>query len=343
MGPHKTGSTSIQEFALRNKDLLRKDDYVMPEVDNAEKNARGKTVSYSNHVRLATCFVDPTKEGARTIFPCDPDRLLHGLDLAANGRNIFITAETLDKMDPEGMEMFKSYLSHWSDVTIMIFYRRYYDWLPSVFNEIHKGRKLANRELWEESIVDFVFQNSESYHILYTASLYNRLLQKFERDSIILLDYHDKKTKGPDETLFCNMPNAVHMCNATRFTNMSPSNPSANLDYFDLAYGAKKEGLMSIPDDGKMKEVVKSIESYHESNLNGRKFERICPSSSILQKIWNMTLTAESNFNQNNNPQNYHELRLDFDRAAMNKLCALDVTKILNDPGWKDFFDTYTK
>mmetsp|Transcript_20007 Transcript_20007/g.39586 ORF Transcript_20007/g.39586 Transcript_20007/m.39586 type:complete len:332 (+) Transcript_20007:95-1090(+) len=282
MGPHKTGSTTIQEFAHHHIDLLRKDGYEMPEVDNAEKNARGKTESHPNHVHFATCFVSPKNGGLRTVYPCDPDRLLHGLDLAAKGHNVFLTAEPFNDMDQEGIAMLKSYLSHWSDVTIMIFYRRYYDWLPSVFNEIQKSLTLAKREERGESIVDFLLQNSKSYHDLYVASLFDRLQQKFDKKNIIVLDYHDTRTRGPDETLFCNMPNAAHMCNATRFIDTSTSNPSANLDYSDLAYGAKKEGLISIPDDRKMAQVAESIERYHKSNLNARKFERVCPSSSIL-------------------------------------------------------------
>mmetsp|Transcript_24166 Transcript_24166/g.48177 ORF Transcript_24166/g.48177 Transcript_24166/m.48177 type:complete len:408 (+) Transcript_24166:22-1245(+) len=343
MGPHKTGSTTIQEFAHHHIDLLRKDGYEMPEVDNAEKNARGKTVSSSNHVRLATCFVDPIVEDVRTIYPCDPDRLLHGLDLAAKGHNVFITAETLDKIDREGIEMLKSYLSHWIDVTIMIFYRRYYDWLPSVFNEIQKSLTLAKREERGESIVDFLLQNSKSYHDLYVASLFDRLQQKFDKKNIIVLDYHDTRTRGPDETLFCNMPNAAQMCNASRNTDGSTTNPSVNLAYSDLAHGARKAGLISISNDERMKQVVKSIESYYKSSLNGRKLYRICPSSNILENLWNLTLAAESKFNPNNNPRDFDELRLDFDMAARNKLCALDVAKTLNDPTWKGFFGMYNR
>mmetsp|Transcript_24165 Transcript_24165/g.48174 ORF Transcript_24165/g.48174 Transcript_24165/m.48174 type:complete len:408 (+) Transcript_24165:22-1245(+) len=343
MGPHKTGSTTIQEFAHHHIDLLRKDGYEMPEVDNAEKNARGKTESHPNHVHFATCFVSPKNGGLRTVYPCDPDRLLHGLDLAAKGHNVFLTAEPFNDMDQEGIAMLKSYLSHWSDVTIMIFYRRYYDWLPSVFNEIQKSLTLAKREERGESIVDFLLQNSKSYHDLYVASLFDRLQQKFDKKNIIVLDYHDTRTRGPDETLFCNMPNAAQMCNASRNTDGSTTNPSVNLAYSDLAHGARKAGLISISNDERMKQVVKSIESYYKSSLNGRKLYRICPSSNILENLWNLTLAAESKFNPNNNPRDFDELRLDFDMAARNKLCALDVAKTLNDPTWKGFFGMYNR
>jgi len=342
MGPHKTGTTTIQRFTFHHKLILKEDGYELLEVTNKEDNLRSKRKKIIiNSVNFATCFIDPQHEG-RIRYPCDPDRLLHGLDLARKGSNVFISSEAFAKMDEEGVAMLENYLSHWSDVTIILFYRRYYEWLPSLFNHENK-RWYRDESKWGENIVDFLEENSETYHSYYVWSLLQRLRRKFDEKNIILMDFHDKSTRGPEETLFCNIPNATEMCNAARSSKEENLNPSVNLDYFDLAYGAKKEGMVSMSGTKKTTKLLKAIEKYHNTNLTGAKFERVCASSTILERIWSMTLAADSKLNPRNNPDNYDEMRLDFEKSASTKLCKLDVAKTLNNPAWKNFFDAYNK
>lgn len=137
MGIHKKGSSLIQLQSRNFAHLLKLDGYEMPWLVNKEQNSRNFTgdTSAENQVNFATCFIPPSgfiakypcaPSGTRAMFPCDPDLLLHGLSVK-NG--LFISAETFDKIDYEGVNRLAEYLDmHWSKIIIVVFYRRYYDW-----------------------------------------------------------------------------------------------------------------------------------------------------------------------------------------------------------------------
>ena len=64
----------------------------------------------NNQVNFATCFISPSDQ-KRKMFPCDPDLLLHGLDIAKRKRNLFVSAETLSRVDAEVVDMLSSCVS----------------------------------------------------------------------------------------------------------------------------------------------------------------------------------------------------------------------------------------
>ncbi len=137
------------------------------------------------------------------------------------------------------------------------------------------------------------------------------------------------------------MPNATKMCNAARRSEVANVNPSVTLDYFDLAYGAEQEGMITMSSDKTRKKLLEAIENYHKTNLTGAKFERVCVSSNILERIWNMTMTAELMLNSHHNLEEYDEIHLDFEKSASTKLCKLNVAKTLNDSAWTIFFQSH--
>ena len=120
MGPPITGSTSIQ-FQSRNsiKDL-NKDGYDMPWVVANKKNGE-------NQVNFATCFLSYREHEKIEKHPCDNNLLHSGNEIARQKHNLFVSSEALSRIDTDGLQMLSLYLSQWDRVTIVIFYRRYYD------------------------------------------------------------------------------------------------------------------------------------------------------------------------------------------------------------------------
>lgn len=107
----------------------------------------------------------------------------------------------------------------------------------------------------------------------------DRLKTRFDNNVVSI--YHDKSEGELDESFFCNiMPNAAHTCNAIR-SHTKHVKFNANLDYSDLAYGAKQAGLVEIDED--MRRCAKKIEDHHEKALNGAPFKRECLLSHVLQ------------------------------------------------------------
>ena len=101
----------------------------------------------SNQVRFATCFV---KSGIRKMnvflpkimitkmFPCQKDLLQSGREVAKDGHSLLVSAETFDHLNDSEVKALSEYLHPWETVTIVVTYRRYYDWLISYHNQLSK-------------------------------------------------------------------------------------------------------------------------------------------------------------------------------------------------------------
>ncbi len=371
MGVHKTGTTSVQTLSARKKNLLKLDGYDMPWLDYKERRQRGNEESmkmhpnenhlYQNQVNFATCFVSPV-DVERKVYPCNPDLLLHGLDIAERKRNLFVSAETFSKIDGEGVDMLASYLSHWDDATIIIYYRRYYSWIVSVYNQVTKSRKFGDKtanniDKWEKSILEFIVEqcinDTESGFTLlnqYTTTVFEKVKRRF--DNVVVLDYHNENVRGSEESLFCDaMQNMTHTCNSIRTNkNTVITNQKVDLIHGDLAYGAIKAGLLinsSINSDKQMKMVTEAVKNHQEKTLKLKSsdFERICPPPEIIEKIWQISSNAEAMlFPERNGSDGVNstsassDMRSDFDEVARTALCKLDVEKTLRKKEWDSFF-----
>ena len=277
--------------------------------------------------------------------PCKPSMVDYGKDIASRGRNLFVSAESFTEMTHEDMGRLSQFLEPWKKVTIVVFYRRYFDWLPSLFNQITKKRMLKDSQLWETSIVDFIESNVDHVRPIYTTELVNRLMKESTFDNVVIMNYHEgghsADRRGPDLSLFCNEAlNMTHTCDGLKATKQLNSGVD-NMEYSDLAFAAKQAGLISIHTDTKMKQVAQSFHKHHKDTLNGTTFKRICPSVDVLDKLWNMTVSFENElFPDSAVDQTLEEMRQDFNEASQAKLCKIDVDETLKDPLWLDFIKT---
>jgi len=348
MGIHKTGSTTIQVRSEKLKEQLKKDGYEMPWVlfenlwgaEYSKIQKKRKLVIWSNQVRFATCFRLPN-EKERQKYPCESDLLLAGLEIAERKSNIFITSEVFDRLESTGIKLLSQYLSHWDDTTIIVYYRRYYDWLGSLFNEGAKKRSLKQVEKWEQNVVDFITNNTSHVPDMYTFPLVQRLEKEF--DNVVLMNMHDKS-----KDFFCDaMPYAHHTCKAIRESADKEKvlNSSVDFIYQDLAYGAFKKGLVAIKTDSKMNEVAKAVKLFQERKLGLRSSDFImtCPSSETKKILLEKSLEFEKSLFPEwfSSPLGEAKLRSDFEKKARSPiLCAVDADAVLGEKVWQDFFET---
>jgi hypothetical protein len=340
MGPHKTGTTTIQDQSNHYIQTLKKDGYFMPWGDNNANNKRKRKkgsfdpTSFWNQVHFATCFVPP---GVVTKYSCNPDLLLHGLKLAKEEKNILISAEGFSHMDEEGVSMLKDYLSTaWDEIQIVVYYRRYYSWLHSLFFEKTKFRTMTgSQDEWHWNVTSF------RHNHRHVDALVDLLLDYF--DNIQVINFHDDSVRGPDESFFCHaMPDANQTCSAIRKEKTAArSNSGSTFDYSDIAYGAMKSGLVTIKDDAGMKAMSKKIEEHQKSlGLTANDFPRTCPSQEFLDRLWKISLDSEMRFfpDQVNGTKSVADLRSDFTKASKTYLCKVDVAAVLKQSEWIEFF-----
>jgi hypothetical protein len=364
MGVHKTGSSTIQTDSKQLINELKQDGYEMPWVVKREENTRGisvdmdllpgQTMHVANHANLASCFL-PRSNTERQHAPCDADLLLSGWRIAERKRNLFVTAETFSGMDAEGVDKLAAYLQPWDNVMIVIFYRRFYSYAASLYNQLTKERTWSssenNQPMWDQTILDFLRDkviHADRQNFGYTVPVVQRLQKRFH--NIVVVNYHDKSFGGLSESFYCHiLPNAQHSCDMVRKNpKTTRSNQRTELDYSNLAYGAFKAGLVHIDSQTRLDEVSLACQNFQENVLHliAADFPRKCLPSETLEQLWNISLLYEQAIfpdASESKSLGEHSLREDFDKNSKMSLCTLDVQATLADLKWQEFFRSLQK
>ena len=363
MGVHKTGTTTIQRTTAQYKNQLQMDGYEMP-WSFLRENGGPTNLTYQfrvphNQMNFARCFI----LDEHIPFKCIPGLLHYGSEIAEQKKNLLVSAEWFSNIEAAGIGMLKNYLSQWDQVSIIVYYRRFFGYLKSMHYEVFKHQKKPG-SCSRPSIIDFIDSHLDNDHgqgypwlgrwfNMYTAPLVQRLKEHFDVNEIIVRDFDDDSKDDLLESFFCRaLPGANHTCNAIRKAGKARrGNAGSSFDYSDLACAALEAGLIrSKENDGHarisrhvQRIISTKVQRYHEEtrNLTISDFQRVCPPSHVLDKIWNISLTSEmmlfpERFHQ---PRAASELRADFDIAARTSLCAMDVTKTLAEETWQSFFN----
>ena len=137
------------------------------------------------------------------------------MDIAARNQNLFVSAETFANIDNEGINMLHSYLSHWEEVVIVVYYRRLFDCLGSQYRHLHDVGKSSDTII--EYFQNFLKKNFTDYTKI--VSLHFKTVGLLQRkfENVVIMNYHDKSFRGSGESFYCNaLPNATHMCDAIK-------------------------------------------------------------------------------------------------------------------------------
>lgn len=82
--------------------------------------------------------------------------LQEGTHIARRHKNIFATTEIFSFIQPNDIKKLSKYLNkRWDLVVIIVYYRHYYDYLCSFFDQTHKKRNLNAAHKWEISLLDY--------------------------------------------------------------------------------------------------------------------------------------------------------------------------------------------
>jgi hypothetical protein len=97
-----------------------------------------------NGVQFAACFVHPFDNFEKEEFtiPCAVELLLGGLKIGQQRKNLVVSAES----DDAGLEALAAYMSIFDETIVALFYRRYFEWLPSMINQLRKLRSIPHEQ-----------------------------------------------------------------------------------------------------------------------------------------------------------------------------------------------------
>jgi len=338
VGPHKTATTYIQTTASKFMKAFHEDNYDAPRKSSHSKYPIA-------HPSFASCFIENSKEV--TDFVCKSKFLQYGHDvIAARHRNIFISAEAFDRPEVD-IQALKQYLSPWEDVRVVVYYRRFYDWLQSYYNQLTKISTYDPDKpfkVFVEKMSDP--QWMENMYEQYTTSVVERYKKHF--NNVIVVNYHDVSI---DEELdvagnfFCNIvPEAAEMCkymrmrdkDKTKYVNISKD----FLVYEELAKKLHRKGVLHIQNSKDVLKVAKSLERHNEMREDKADLKMKCLPKDVLEDLLERSLRIEKELFPDffASPNGEAALRSDFENQAKTKLCSIDVKKMLNNLEWQTFF-----
>ena len=357
IGPHKTGTTAIQHYSKVLHLELASDKYEMPWMhlkNNGEEN----------QVHFATCFL-PDGKVERTVYPCREGLLKAGLNIAQqNNNSLLVSAETFAATEVNGVAELKEYLDQaWNNVTIVATYRRYYEWIVSFHHEINKIKPpFIGNNLWQAiqkneterlypSIQDTLSRPEVKVMVRHNnpAAVVARFKEFFP--NVVVMNYHDKR-KSLLERFYCDaIPHAPNTCKKviemTKNSGEEKVNGRESAAYEELVYAAHRSGIINVQTKEYCEAVKTAIKSHQEKTLklSNDDFPRACPSSKILDEIWNISLHSEEEYKEHvNNSLDYEEsflsnsLKDDFDVYSRTSLCHIDVNATIQSQIWRDFF-----
>lgn len=148
------------------------------------------------NAEFASCFLPPSSGEAKS-YPCDPAFLLTGTEIANKHRNLFVSSEDFSVIDMDGVERLRSYLTHWDNVTIVAYYRHFFSYSSSLYNQRMKNNSIKRGTY--KPIQDFFTLPLNTRK--YVADVVGRFREKF--DDVVVMNMHDKIS--PVESFFVTL------------------------------------------------------------------------------------------------------------------------------------------
>mmetsp|Transcript_17870 Transcript_17870/g.22219 ORF Transcript_17870/g.22219 Transcript_17870/m.22219 type:complete len:404 (-) Transcript_17870:91-1302(-) len=334
VGPPKTASTSIQTAMTRDTHVFKEDGYYVK----------------GPFEELVNCM----KTDERSIGKCPPDMreavMSDMRDAQLNYANLFISSEGFGDEGSDLNELEKL-LQPWDDVTIVMGYRRVFDWLPSKYHQYHRKyihyHKWLGRDLFP-SLKEFLTKEKIKYYV--NVRFVPRLLEFYGEkfSNIKVFNLHDVDDVVSD--FYCNViPEAPRACDVVRRRTTKREkmgikvqwNPSLEeIHYIRLARAAVQMGLLE--DHVDLKEAVEAARFRQERNLNLKlsDFPQECLSMDVQTFLLELSIEIENRLFPEwyARPGGEQDIKKQFHEAAITKLCNPNVQAILMDEKWQRFF-----
>jgi len=376
VGPHKTGSTTIQKFLTQEYNIRRlwkQDGYrVFKDENNTNKNEK------KNHASLAVCLNRDPKWRDLLLKWC-PDENYEaqvktdfveflaeaaGKSIWWEQHNMVISSEELDR---EGIDIdwLKEHVEPLFEVRIVLYYRRFYEWMGSYVNqlgktymdELRKGGRGTVSPLgrWlEENIDDLSKQHA--------SNVYRRYARYFDgREAITILDFHDPESSLLNSFLCKALPGAPSTCSASRKNpNARHANPRRSLDFRLIEEGINDWSPATVRKDGRVRleTMWEELQKAHPEPpiwMEGEPapdetIRRLCPSRALLDKILDMSRRFEADISEHlpESAKRYGPMEDEFEDELAKSYCTLDVDHVLqhwdrNDEWFRNLYGSGNK
>ena len=350
VGPHKTGSSSLQWSMHWFHSPLRNDSYAVPDISgywHAPKDMANVAVYLRS--KFSVCGPPasyiPWYEQFNTTWGSFTRYVRENSE-----QNLLMSSE---EFDHPGVDLGVLYGAlRERQVRIIVTYRRLYDYLRSNHFELARFYAMPQFVDWytpdallgapecdECADCDECRAKSEILKGAYcavtshSAGVVARFRQRFS--DVTILNMHEPRMVA---RFYCEaVPHAPHACAyAEDIERPRRINQHSTLAYRELAHAALSGGLLHNFTDI---DVVAMRVGHRHEIVHGESLDSLpkrCLSSNSSEKLLEASLVAE----QQLLPEwhNAAALRLDFEAASNTSLCSVDTAEVLRDRRWQTFF-----
>lgn len=349
IGPPKTGTTSIQhrlqdEFT---RETLAKDGYVyigrelgqlMQACDGEPYKGWQAAVCHFKHCMVAG------KCEAEVFWTEFVDNLQ---SLRRNGTSIIISDEALivwmSGDQQHSLDSLHAALAGF-DVHIVSAYRRFTEWLPSLYQQRYKIPRVDPRIAWLPSFAAF------SQSDLYVDKHLTRLKIDFWSSAfstVEIFNMHQHKKEELDSDFICgHIPGATETC---RLVKSLPAEKAMNTGLTTHAFEARRvavaaisAGLVQAADMDEILRIMRKSGRYANRNEEARHaLQPRCPSYEELKPFLEMAIDIEAKLLPafHNSTEGRPMLEANYGRSVSEqRYCSVNVTEALGHPSWRKFF-----
>lgn len=357
VGPPKCATTTIQTYLYHLKDKLIQDGF-FPEggfQDPHKKYVENPPLVEQLMNRTCADLIAEARQNSQPMPDCWKGVTEEIDAVYKSGLNMFMVSEGLGTR-PFDVPAFLAATEKWH-VEVIMLYRPFFSWLPSVKNQYEKGMGFVREFPKERCTSPLGFCCNDRHRPFRSAALYRaigrhgldgvqcRFLRRYLYEPV--REYQDFpetiNTRIIDirndviGTLFCDVLKATSSCKAIKEMPAPQVNPSKNMEYHLIATTAIDAGILKVSNRWSRREVVADLEKFHLTELAAKPLPLECAEPRPLEALLDESLRLERELV----PQFYNESlhRAEFAAAVdKNKYCSVDVYAILKDPEWLNFF-----
>ncbi|KAL3781766.1 hypothetical protein ACHAWO_002112 [Cyclotella atomus] len=350
VGPHKTGTTSIQEFLYNSLEsnstsYLDEDNFAIPTYTQLPGWFKG----HGAMLNFAHCMIKNYRgDGGRvSAGKCNELRQIFPKFLREaynQSKNVLIVAEDLDRLEIDYVRTLY-WLQPYRRIRVAVCYRRLHHWLPSFYNQIVKmyTPKYIRGDYPYPSFVEWIDEKYHHFKQVHSIQVANRYRSSNKFESVSMMNLHSEINLIED--FFCNyVPHANATCEFIKRKNATDeriSNQGYNHDFERLATEAFRAGKLNHYHHAIANKMAKKLEALMP---DARAYPKKCLNQTFLDELLQLEHDIEkTHFKEWYDGQGGEAgLKEDFENSKA-LYCSMNTEFIMNNGMFDRLFDELNK
>jgi hypothetical protein len=348
VGPHKTGSTTLQKKLLNYEQELNQDGFFLPGA------IPGLHSAYKSLANIAFSLQGYNRHTKAKTWPA-----FHAFLNRSNGHNIILSSEEFDRPSVNISRL--ASLLESRRVQVVIVYRRLYAWLFSWYFELHRYKLHRRWDVPRASLsrnrfdafaewlrLQLVEANdpTQFQHPLQAGAVLRRYQKHFGEVSIINFQAPLEDSTYVDFCCRILSVAAYHNTTCQRAVKENKSTPGANtgssLEPSRILYAAQESGLVSFQTEQQIQNAKSSVGRRLDEWNNSNRLNKYqdCLEPYWIEALFQSSLQEEreivpSWFQQANNGEAGLRSAFQSFRESKSPFCAVNTTKLFQNQEWQ--------